>query len=823
MQPERSVPLGGVLGLFRYARACMGGAPPAALRDPSVKPARGMMKKALYLALALIGCAACSPSSQQMGVPSASSGPTTPADVGVTRLSALAANTARPGFAVLPDRGDLVEYPSPAPARRDGAYTWHRAELSEAHAFQSLQSGSMRITSPSGRALDYEYVRHIEHPSGDWTWVGRLRDGAPSDQAVITFGERAAFGTIAEPGRPELRMVTRDGAAWIIETDPVQVAQVDNAATRPRGVDFLIPPKPAATKKEASDALVSEAAAPVMASDVSASATTVVDVVVGYTTGFAATLGGNSQALTRINNLVEISNQAYANSQIDARVRLVHAMSVSYPDNTANNAALEELTGYRSGSGSIAVPAALQPLRNARETYGGDLVTLVRAFRDPENDGCGIAWLLGSGRSGIDTSRAPYGYSIVSDGRDQGADGKTYFCREETFAHELGHNMGSQHDLSTATDSGVVSYGAYSYSFGYKTGSTTGNFYTVMAYGDSGQVSYRVFSNPAVTFCGGRACGVANQADNSRSLRQTLPIIAAFRASKSVENTAFRGDFNGDGVSDLLWRNGSSGANAIWLSANAATQQAIPSVSLAWTVVGKGDFDGDGRDDILWRNLTTGANQFWRGGSATNVATIAKVTGTWSVATVGDFNGDRRDDILWRNSVTGANQVWNSASASNVRVLTPVSDANWRVVGAGDFDGDGIGDVLWRHVGNGRNSIWRSASASSPLVISSVPIGSWAVAGVADVSGDGRADIVWRNNSTGANAIWRSGNSASQQSIVGVPIAWNIVALADYSGDGIDDLLWRNAGTGANVIWRSANPSTSQSLAGVPPGSWAVK
>ena len=81
---------------------------------------------------------------------------------------------------------------------------------------------------------------------------------------------------------------------------------------------------------------------------------------------------------------------------------------------------------------------------------------------------------------------------------------------------------------------------------------------------------------------------------------------------KSVPVQKRRYDFNGDGKSDILWRNGSTGANSIWLSANSATKQAVASLlDLAWTVVGSGDYNGDGRADIQWRNGATGANSYW--------------------------------------------------------------------------------------------------------------------------------------------------------------------------------------------------------------------
>ena len=83
-------------------------------------------------------------------------------------------------------------------------------------------------------------------------------------------------------------------------------------------------------------------------------------------------------------------------------------------------------------------------------------------------------------------------------------------------------------------------------------------------------------------------------------------------------------DFDGDGRSDILWRNDSTGANAIWRSANSATPQTMTAVTnLAWKVVGVGDFDGDGRSDILWRNDSSGPNAIWRSGNLATPQTIA--------------------------------------------------------------------------------------------------------------------------------------------------------------------------------------------------------
>ena len=33
-----------------------------------------------------------------------------------------------------------------------------------------------------------------------------------------------------------------------------------------------------------------------------------------------------------------------------------------------------------------------------------------------------------------------------------------------------------------------------------------------------------------------------------------------------------------------------------------------------WKIVGTGDFDGDGKSDIFWRNTSTGENAIWGAG-----------------------------------------------------------------------------------------------------------------------------------------------------------------------------------------------------------------
>jgi hypothetical protein len=263
-------------------------------------------------------------------------------------------------------------------------------------------------------------------------------------------------------------------------------------------------------------------------------------------------------------------------------------------------------------------------------------------------------------------------------------------------------------------------------------------------------------------------------------------------------------DFNGDGSSDILWRN-IDGTVAIWLmnAAQPSSYEILQMVPLTWSIAGTGDFDGDGTSDILWRN-TDGTVAIWlmKAGQPSSYETLEMAPLTWSIAGTGDFDGDGTSDILWRDT-DGTVAIWlmKAGQPSSYEILQMVP-STWSIAGTGDFDGDGTSDILWRNI-DGTVAIWlmKAGQPSSYEILQMVP-STWSIAGTGDFDGDGTSDILWRNTD-GTVAIWlmKAGQPSSYQTLQGMPSTWSIAGTGDFDGDGTSDILWRNSNTGQLSTW----------------------
>lgn len=328
---------------------------------------------------------------------------------------------------------------------------------------------------------------------GAEVFEGRLEHGGTVTLAV-TGGE--VFANFKAGSRwYQIRYVGRNLHA---------VLELDESAF-PTPVDPIVPP---AEPQQFGTAL-KEAVA-------SADDGSIIDVLVMYTPRAKTAMGGLNGITNLINTAVAETNTAYQNSGVNHRLRLVHASETV--DWLYNGSPINADSYYFQDAILMLREPSDGPMDEAhslRNTYGADAVALVV----DRSDVCGIGYMM---------SDQSYAFSVTS------LDCATGYY---SFGHELGHNMGLEHDRANAT-------GGRKYSYGLGWADPNGAFRTVMAYasgcgyGSCPRIQH--FSNPTVNYNGsptGSPVGTATEAHAAQALNNISSTFANFRASKVASCT----------------------------------------------------------------------------------------------------------------------------------------------------------------------------------------------------------------------------------------------------------------------------------------------
>ena len=258
-------------------------------------------------------------------------------------------------------------------------------------------------------------------------------------------------------------------------------------------------------------------------------------------------------------------------------------------------------------------------------------------------------------------------------------------------------------------------------------------------------------------------------------------------------------NFNGDGFSDVLFRD-NQGNVGTWLMNGTSILQAsvLGNVPLTWSIVGQRDFNGDGKGDVLWRdNLGNVGMWLMNGTSILSTAVLGNVPNTWSVAATGDFNGDGMGDILWRDN-QGNVGVWlmNGTSILRSAVIGNVS-LNWVVAGA-----DEHGDIFWRNTVTGEVGMWvmNGTTIAQTADFGAQPL-TMSVAGIGDFNGDGSEDILFVDN-LGNVTVWLLHGTSLYKTVAlgNVGTNWSVAQTGDYDNQLQSGILWTDA-TGDVGAW----------------------
>lgn len=351
-------------------------------------------------------------------------------------------------------------------------------------AFPTLDSAArgrrvVALPLANGRVAEVRLDTREEFETG-YVTSGPLTDGAGTASLSVVGDTLAA------------RLVV-DGEVWIVrrDADGHLLSHVDDSSFAPDGEPLAPPDGVGGGGAAGGDA------------PVAADAQTV-DLLVVYTPAALSRMGSTSALTAEVNLAVSNSNTSLANAGLAHRFRLVHLESVSYTESGSSNTDLTRLRTTTDGF--------LDGVHALRDSVGADVVTLVTQASDV----CGVGYVMTSNS----TSFSSYAFNVVIASCAAG---------NLSFPHEIGHNMGLQHNVEDAGFQGVTSY-----AYGHR---VPGVGRTVMAYAcpSSGASCPRsqVFSTPSASFSNGTPAGVANSADNARALDLVFPTVAAFRTAAS--------------------------------------------------------------------------------------------------------------------------------------------------------------------------------------------------------------------------------------------------------------------------------------------------
>ncbi|HVE55418.1 MAG TPA: M12 family metallo-peptidase [Pyrinomonadaceae bacterium] len=351
-------------------------------------------------------------------------------------------------------------------------------------SFDSLslnQTETLEIPLFDGKTYVAKRFQTETRAMNDYTWRGKISEGKFEGDVILTFKKGYVAGIIYAPLNAVYEIIPKGEKQILIELN-----------------QDLFPECAGDLKGEQSKPPTGNALATTDSGDR-------IDVLVLYTTPVKTSLGGEPQAQAFAQSAIDTTNTTYLNSKIRQRVRLVNAQETTIAETGSLST---ELSTVRSNTAVAAL----------RDQYKADLVAMI----SNSSDACGIGYLMGSGNP-------LNGFTVTS---------RTCAVGNLSFPHELGHNMGSQHNPENGSNP------TYPYGFGHY---VNGVFRTVMSYVDpcpAGCTRRPYFSNPEILFSG-LPTGIDNARDNARSINNTADTIANYRYSGS---NLMMNNFNGGEV-----------------------------------------------------------------------------------------------------------------------------------------------------------------------------------------------------------------------------------------------------------------------------------
>lgn len=223
----------------------------------------------------------------------------------------------------------------------------------------------------------------------------------------------------------------------------------------------------------------------------------------------------------------------------------------------------------------------------------------------------------------------------------------------------------------------------------------------------------------------------------------------------------------------------------------------------------RGDLDGDGFGDLIFRHpgerahavvlMRDGAIDFvdYLGGEPIDFTGL-------DIVAVSDLDGDSREDIIARvgPGIFAAALMDGPLLVDTLQLFEGFAAISpWEIVAGGDYNIDGWGDVVLQHPQTGRallaflqNGQW----VEGQWVLGGLPLNPFRVVAGGDFSGDGGADLLLQLENLPIYGVLLDPTSDEPEWTVidGLPAGWFLEAVGDFNGNGLTDLVLRQPDTG---------------------------
>lgn len=408
-----------------------------------------------------------------------------------------------------------------AEARNGQDEIWHLQRTTLNQLATSSTDVRIRIPIPKLAPVTASMTRRTLNPDDRSTWAGVI-DGIPGSQIILGVNGKATAGSVLIPGKGSFSLVpTSDAKLRIVANSSGTPLPCGTTATPPISTPSAVSPTGLQRFRHATRLQD----LPIPPDSIPSNGPVQLDLLVAYTSAALNGAGGLPGLTAQIDAAIEEANISFQNSRVPITLRLSQAVPVSYAETGQPDRDLAQLThameeAYEQEEYPRLPEQPGEEGEDEEEEYGlGGVISARRATRsdlvcllvESGDDTAGVANQLWEAKPDF----APRALSVIQRG---------FFNRFQILAHEIGHNLGCQHERAATPSNGV-----FPYSHGFRLTVDGFNYRTIMA--TLPGITLPNFSNPEVTFLG-RATGVPASepegADNARSLLATASIAARF-------------------------------------------------------------------------------------------------------------------------------------------------------------------------------------------------------------------------------------------------------------------------------------------------------